>query len=214
MCTYFIQLYKMVCYGYLRVSTDKQIEANFKASILELANARDLGKVFWISETVSGKKDWRNRLLGQKFKEMKEGDTIVMAEFSRISRNFLEGMEFLSECKRNKIKVFSCSGDIPETDDSTSNLLLSMTAWKAQIERENIAYRTKIGLAAAKARGSVLGRKRRMILDFDVNNELKIKEALNKGVKLKCIAIEFKCTTKTLSTFIKKHNLKEKVELK
>ena len=200
----------MVCYGYLRVSTDKQIESNFKASILNLANELNLGRVNWISETISGRKDWRNRELGKKFKEMVENDTIVMAEFSRISRNFLEGMEFLSECRRKKIKVYSCAGDIPETDDSTSNLLLSITAWKSQVEVENIAYRTRIGLQAAKQRGVQLGRKRKMILDNDPMNKVNIKEAIDRGVKLIFIAKEYKCTPKTLYTFIKKHNLKDK----
>ena len=41
--------------GYLRVSTiDQDLEKN-KADILHLANNKDLGKVHWVEEKVSGK---------------------------------------------------------------------------------------------------------------------------------------------------------------
>ncbi len=199
----------MVCYGYLRVSTVKQEEANYKASILNMANEKNLGQVIWIQETISGRKDWKNRLLGKSFNQMKEGDVIIMAEFSRIGRNFLQSIDFLCECRRRGVIVYSCNNDIPQTDDATSMLLLSLTSWKAQVEREDIARRTKVGLKYAKERGVILGRKKRMILDINPENKDKIKELLNKGVKLKYIAKDFKCTVKTLSKFIKKHELKD-----
>lgn len=197
----------MVCYGYLRVSTVKQEETNYKASILNLANEKELGKVTWISETVSGRKDWRNRLLGKEFEQMKEGDTIILAEFSRIGRDFFNSMMFVDECRKKKIHIISVNGDIPQTNDANSNLLLSVTAWKAQMERENIAARTKIGIAAAKARGVKLGRKTGMILDKDPDNVNKIKEMIDNGVKLGFIAKKFECTRATLWKFIKNHHI-------
>jgi len=202
----------MVVYGYLRVSTNKQDENNYKSSILQLANDKNLGKVIWIAETISGRKDWRNRLLGQEFNKMVEGDVIIMGEYSRIGRDFLTSMEFLAECRRKKITIYSTLGDIPMNNDATSNLLLAMTAWKSQTERENLSYRTKIGMASHKANGSILGRKREMILDKDINNIRNIKDELEKGVKLKEICKHFKCTLPTLTKFIKKHDLKSNKE--
>ncbi|WP_262897636.1 recombinase family protein [Telluribacter humicola] len=47
--------------AYLRVSTlDQDLEKN-KADILHLANEKNLGKVEFIQEKVSGKVSWRNR---------------------------------------------------------------------------------------------------------------------------------------------------------
>lgn len=198
----------MVCYGYLRVSTVKQEEANFKSAILNLANEKELGKVIWISETVSGRKDWRKRELGKYFEKMVSGDTIVMGEFSRIGRDFMQSMMFIDGCRKKNIKVYSTIGDIPMNNDATSNLLLAMSAWKAQVERENIAYRTKIGIAAAKERGSILGRKREMVLDKDPNNVEKIKELVNKGIKLSRIAKDLNIARSTLYKFIKTHSIK------
>ena len=200
----------MVCYGYLRVSTVKQEEANFKSAILNLANDKELGKVIWISETVSGRKDWRKRELGKYFEKMNSGDTIVMGEFSRIGRDFMQSMMFIDECRKKNIKVYSTIGDIPMNNDATSNLLLAMSAWKSQVERENIAYRTKIGIAAAKERGSILGRKRQMVLDKDPNNVDKIKELVEKGIRLNHMAKELKISRSTLYKFIKLHHIKEK----
>jgi DNA invertase Pin-like site-specific DNA recombinase len=199
----------MVVYGYLRVSTKKQDINNNKAEILIFANEKKLGEVFFIQETISGRKDWRNRVLGEEFKKMKSGDVIIMSEYSRIGRDFLQSMEFLAECRRKNILVYSTLGDIPIHDDATSNLLLAMKAWKSQIERDDLAYRTKLGIAAAKEKGSVLGRKRQMILEKEPQNINKIKEMIEKDCKIKQRAKEMDCTTMTLRKFIKKHNLKE-----
>jgi len=199
----------MTIYGYLRVSTEKQEQTNFKASIIELAQSKGLFSpiIVWIAETVSGRKDWRHRLLGQEFEKMKKDDIIIMSEYSRIGRNFLQSMEFLSECRRKGIIIYSTIGDIPIKDDPTSNLLLAVTAWKAQTERENLAYRTKIGLSATKARGTVLGRPKKAKLDKDINNIRLIQDNLNKGVKLKVICTHYSVTMPTLRKFIKKNNL-------
>lgn len=200
----------MTVYGYLRVSTIKQEETNYKASIIELVNSKKLdSNIVWIGETVSGRKDWRHRLLGKEFEKMKKGDVIVMAEYSRIGRDFLQSMEFLSECRRKGIMVYSTLGDIPMNNDAESNLMLAVTAWKAQCERENIAYRTRIGIAAHKAAGSILGRPKKMVLDNDINNIRKIKEELDNGVKLKAICKHFKVTMPTLRKYINLHKLKE-----
>jgi DNA invertase Pin-like site-specific DNA recombinase len=49
--------------AYLRVSTDKQDLQKNKADILAVANEKDLGKVHWVEETVSGKVSWKKRLI-------------------------------------------------------------------------------------------------------------------------------------------------------
>lgn len=200
---------KSTTYGYLRVSTKKQEETNFKAEILLFADSHKLGQVEWVQETVSGRVDWRKRKLGELFNIIQPGDTIIMSEYSRVGRNFLQSMEFLAECRRKKITVHSTIGDIPQVDDSTNNLLLSVKAWQNDIERETISYRTKIALQKKKDEGIQLGRKREMVLDKDLeNNKTKITTLLNDNVKLFAIAQKMDCTLPTLRKFIKKHNLK------
>jgi DNA invertase Pin-like site-specific DNA recombinase len=200
----------MVVYGYLRVSTNKQDERNFKSAILELANREGYTNVQFIAETVSGRKRWQSRLIGIEFEKMKAGDVIIMGEFSRISRDFFGSLEFIAEARRKGVKVISTNGDIPINDDATSNLLLSVTAWKNQMERESIAYRTKVGIQAAKERGSKLGRpKDVMKLDKDANAARLIQEEINKGIKKKHICKHFGITMPTLRKYMAKNGIKD-----
>jgi putative DNA-invertase from lambdoid prophage Rac len=202
----------MTIYGYLRVSTERQFIENYKNAILTYANEHKMGSIEWIQETVSGRKFWEKRLLGQFFKErMKKGDIILTAEFSRIGRDMLNSLSFIAEAKQKGVKVISINGDIPDDDSATSTLILSMTAWKNQMEREMIATRTKIGIQCARARGKQIGRPKDVCkLDKDLNNIRTIKEELEKGVKMKSICVHYKCTMPTLRKFIKKHELKPK----
>lgn len=198
-------------WGYLRVSTEKQNIENNKGEILRFANEKGLYPINWISETVSGRKDWRKRELGRAMDNLiKNGDTIIVTEYSRVGRNMLQSLEFISECNRKNIKLFSTVGDIPQTNSATDNLLLALTSWKSQVERDLIAYRTKIKLNQLKNDGIILGRKKRMILEGKdgehiENNKLIITNYINNGVKLKIISKNMNCTEMTLRKFIKKH---------
>ena len=82
--------------GYLRVSTlDQEIKKNM-ADILTLANAKDLGKVHFTEEKVSGKVSWRKRKIADILEGGRNGDNIVVSELSRLGRSMLECMEILS----------------------------------------------------------------------------------------------------------------------
>ena len=72
-------------YGYCRVSTLDQNNDKFQSEILKYCNNKDLGKITFIEEKISGKKDWKNRQLGNLINNLcKEGDHIVCSELSRI----------------------------------------------------------------------------------------------------------------------------------
>jgi DNA invertase Pin-like site-specific DNA recombinase len=75
--------------AYLRVSTiDQDLEKN-KAAILHLANEKNLGKVHFVEETVSGKINWRKRKIANILDEVKNGDRIIVSELSRLGRSML-----------------------------------------------------------------------------------------------------------------------------
>jgi len=70
--------------AYLRVSTVEQdIEKN-KSEILHLANEKDLGKVEFVEEKISGRIHWRQRKIGEVVESLRQGDTILLNEFSRL----------------------------------------------------------------------------------------------------------------------------------
>ena len=198
-------------FGYLRVSTEKQHIENNKGEILRFANDHHLFPVNWICETVSGRKDWKKRELGKAMDTIiKNGDIIIVTEYSRIGRNMLQSLEFISECKRRNIILYSTVGDIPQTDSATDSLLMALNSWKSQVEREMISYRTKIKLTQLKNDGVKLGRKKRMILEGPNGENIEhnkniINNYINNGVKLKYICKNLNCTHMTLKKFIDKH---------
>ena len=56
----------MVAYAYLRVSTDHQDLDNQRHGIFEYANARALGPLKFVTDSVSGRTNWRRDGFPQK----------------------------------------------------------------------------------------------------------------------------------------------------
>ena len=144
--------------GYLRVSTvDQDMEKN-KADILTLANEKNLGRVEWVEEKVSGVKDWKKRKLGEAFNALKKGDTIIVSELSRLGRSTLQILEIMKEAKERGVAVHAVKGAWTLNGSMESKIVLTMLAMIAEIERDLISERTKEGLRARKAAGVILGR--------------------------------------------------------
>ena len=96
--------------GYLRVSTvDQDIEKN-KVDILKLGNSKDLGKIHFVEERVSGKVSWRNRKIADVMEELQAGDNLVVSELSRLGRSMLECMEILSIASQKGINIYAVKG--------------------------------------------------------------------------------------------------------
>ncbi len=93
--------------GYLRVSTAEQDLDKNKSDILHLANEKKLGTVEWVKEKASGKINWRKRKIAQVIDSLKEGDTILVSELSRLGRSMLECMELLSIALEKKINIYA-----------------------------------------------------------------------------------------------------------
>lgn len=144
--------------GYLRVSTqDQDVEKN-KADILRLANERGLWNVLWLEEKVSGIKDWKKRKLGEEFKTLQRGDSVIVSELSRLGRSTLQILEIMQQAKEKGIAVHAVKGGWSLNGTMESKIVLTMLAMIAEIERDLISERTKEGLRARKAAGVVLGR--------------------------------------------------------
>ena len=122
--------------GYLRVSTaDQDLDKN-KSDILHLANQKKLGTVEWIKETASGKTNWRKRKIAQVIDSLKEGDTILVSELSRLGRSMLECMEILSIALEKKITIYAVKGNW-QLDQSIQSKIIAMAfSMAAEIERD------------------------------------------------------------------------------
>ncbi len=194
--------------AYLRVSTnDQDLEKN-KFDILKLANEKNLGKVEWVEEHVSGKVSWRKRGLGEIVEQAQPGDTLIVSELSRLGRSMLECMEILSLAIQKELNIYAVKGNW-QLDNSIQSKVVAMAfAIASEIERDLISQRTKEALAARRRAGKPLGRPRgvgRSKLDVHIPE---IRALLANGSTQVFIAKRYGTTEANLSRWMKKHDLK------
>ena len=176
-------------YAYIRVSTDKQTLENQKHKILEFAFNKKIQIEDFIEVEVSSKKTQKERLIEDLFLKLKENDTLVVTELSRLGRNMLEILNLIEKFNSKNIKLIFINQPELSTDNSAlSNLLISIYGYFAQTEREIISERTKQGLAVARTKGKVLGRQKGQIVKsmYDEHKE-KIEELYKLGLSVQKI---------------------------
>ena len=148
----------MTTYAYLRVSTDAQDVQNQKHGVLEYANQHGLSSMQFIEDSVSGKKPWKERALGQLLVNAGEGDTVIVSEVSRLARSTLQVLEILQHCTEHQINLHIAKNSMIFDNSMQSRITATVLGMAAEIEREFISSRTKEALAARKAAGVKLGR--------------------------------------------------------
>lgn len=155
-------------YGYCRCSTNekKQDIDRQVRDLKELGVER--GNIYL--EYESGTKVDRvefNRLL----EVLKDGDTVVSTEVSRITRSTKQLIEIIELAKEKHLKlilggfVVDCS---KELDPMTEGMLKMMGVF-AEMERNMISQRVKSGMANAVDKGAVVGRPKVSIDDISDN---------------------------------------------
>lgn len=152
-------------YGYIRVSTDKQSLENQEFEINSFCNKENIKIDKWITETISGTKDFEKRKLGKTIKKLKSGDVLICSEISRLGRNLLQIMTILNICMRKETQVWTIKDNFRLGADIQSKVLAFAFSLSAEIERNLISQRTKEALARIKASGRKLGR------DFGCKNK-------------------------------------------
>ncbi len=147
-------------YGYCRCSTNEsKQDVNRQKRELKLMGVED-SSIFL--EYESGTKIDRpelNKLLSI----IKEGDTIVSTEVSRITRSTKQLIDIIEIVKEKQLKlVIKNSIVIDCTDskqiDAMTNAFIMITGVFAELERNMIIDRVSSGMANAKAKGVRLGR--------------------------------------------------------
>lgn len=145
-------------YGYARCSTN-ETKQDINRQKRELIN-KGVPENNIYFEYESGTKIDReqlNRLLGV----VKQGDTIIATELSRITRSTKQLCDLIEQVKDKHLKVVIGSFEVDCSKDKLDAMTLGMLQMMgvfAELERNMISERVKSGMANAKARGSVIGR--------------------------------------------------------
>ncbi|HMB04018.1 MAG TPA: recombinase family protein [Isosphaeraceae bacterium] len=140
--------------GYARVSTDDQDLA------LQMDALRKAGCQRTFTDKTSGTKSDRPGL-AEALSHLRAKDVLVVWKLDRLGRTVKGLVDLVGELSGRGVQFRSLTDGI-DTTTTAGRFFFHVMASLAQMERELIAERTKAGLAAARKRGRVGGRKRRM----------------------------------------------------
>lgn len=88
---------------------------------------------------------------------LREGDTLVIDSFSRLSRSTKELLEVVERLQLMGVNLISVKEQL-DTTTATGKLMLTMLSALSQFERDLDSERTRDGLKAAALRGRIGGR--------------------------------------------------------
>ena len=145
--------------GYVRVST---IEQNEDRQLVTMEKY-NVEKVF--SEKVSAK-DTNREELNKMLDFIREGDTVVIHDFSRLARSTKDLLEIVELLEAKKVNLISAKENI-DSSTPTGKLMLTMIGAINEFERANLLERQREGIAIAKEKGLYKGRKEIKIDNFE-----------------------------------------------
>lgn len=192
-------------YGYVRVSTEKQTVQNQKMEIRRFCKERKLRKVQWVAETVSGTKSPDKRKLGALLKTVGENDIIVCTEISRLGRSMMMIFDVLNKLMTIGVKVYTIKENYELGDNIQSQVLAFAFGLSAQIERDLISERTKMGLIRVRKEGKIVGRpKGQKAKKYKLTGKgAYIKREREKGRDKTSLALELGVSWPTIQAFMK-----------
>ena len=141
-------------FGYGRVSTlDQNLDAQRDALLKAGAS-----QIF--VEKITGTKSSRPELELMN-KMLRQGDTVLITRIDRLGRSAKDLLNIVSDFESRGIELKVIEQNI-DTSSNEGKLFFTMVAAFAEFEHSMMVSRTKDGLAAARARGRVGGRKAKL----------------------------------------------------
>lgn len=140
--------------GYSRISTDQQT-AQSQQDALEKAGCE---RIF--VETASGARADRP-VLKEVLEFLREGDTLVVVRLDRAARSLKHLLSLMNDLEHRGVGFHSINENI-DTSSAGGRLVFNIFGSIAEFELDLIRERTKAGLEAARKRGRVGGRPKKL----------------------------------------------------
>jgi len=173
--------------GYARVSTDDQT-LDLQRDALRVAGCTSL-----YEEQASGKTAARPQL-DACLKALRAGDTLVVWRLDRLGRSLRDLIDLTTTMQASGIEFESLTERI-ETTSPSGRLVFHLFASLAEFERNLIRERTVAGLKAARARGRLGGRPKKL----STKNLRTIESLLKSGdIPIATIAEQFGISRSTI----------------
>src|SRR4051795_4180804 len=146
--------------AYLRVSTGSQDLANQKLAVLDYARQKGFAVDRFIEAKVSSRKGRGQRRIEELLGSLAAGDRLVVSELSRLGRSLGQVIQIVDELVKRKVRFTAIKESIrfEGKQDLQTKVMIALFGLFAEVERDLISERTKEGLAAARAKGRLLGR--------------------------------------------------------
>ena len=140
--------------GYARVSTDGQDLTAQTDALLALGVPAE--RVFTDKGMTGTKRDRPG--LKSALAACRPGDTLVVTKLDRLARSLRDATDIAEELTRRGVKL-NLGGSIYDPTDPVGRLLFNVLGMVAEFESDLIRARTREGMATAKVRGKLKGRK-------------------------------------------------------
>ncbi|MAS43367.1 Site-specific DNA recombinase [Albimonas donghaensis] len=140
--------------GYARCSTDRQDLTAQREALLALGVSEDR---IYVDHGLTG----RNRTrpgLDQALAAVREGDTLVVAKLDRLARSVPDARDIADRLSARGVKL-ALGGAVYDPTDPMGRMFFNILATFAEFESDLIRLRTREGMAVARARGKLRGKK-------------------------------------------------------
>jgi len=140
-------------FGYARVSTE------FQSLNRQLDQLKEFSCDEILQEKITGTKKDRPEL-DRLLDKLRDGDILLVCDLSRLSRSVKDLFSLVEVIQKKGANVKSLKESWLDTTTPQGKLLFTIFAGISQFEADIISQRTKEGLASARSRGRIGGRKR------------------------------------------------------
>jgi DNA invertase Pin-like site-specific DNA recombinase len=187
-----------VLIGYMRVSKGDGTQTLDLQRDALLAAGVDSSRIY--EDFASGRKESRPGLTTC-LKALQPGNTLVVWKLDRLGRDLkhLVGLVDLLNQRHVGLKVLAATGTQLDTTTANGRFIFGIFAALAEFEAELIRERTKVGLVAARARGRIGGRPRKMTA---TTLKMAMAAMADPWTKPKDVARQLGITTTTLYTYV------------
>ena len=197
--------------AYVRVSTDDQDYRNQKFEILNYCDRSGMKVDKWLEVEMSSRRSAKDRRIDELLSNLKSNDRLLVSELSRLGRSTGEVIQLIKSLTDQKIEFVAVKQSFrinsQNNKDMTSKVMVTIFSLLAELERDLISERTKMGLARARASGKKLGRPKGPGKSKLDGKEDVIIGFLDKGVTRANIARILDVTWGTMDNFIKTRGL-------
>ena len=173
--------------GYIRVSKHEQNEA-LQRDALKKAECEK-----YFSDKITGS-TFERKGLEDLLAFVRSGDTVIVWKLDRLGRSLKDLIETLNLLKSRGVDFISLTESI-DTTTPGGKLIFHLMGALAEFERDLIRERTNAGLAAARARGRIGGRPKRLATNGKVALARRLFADPNHSIPEICSTLEISRST-------------------